>query len=55
LINLSNISKREQFQTSIEDYFDSSNPNQFLLIFADMQTDPRTASTCAGLSLAANA
>jgi hypothetical protein len=41
LINLSNISKREQYQRSIEDYFDSSNPNQLLMIFADMQTDSK--------------
>ena len=36
LINLSNISKREQFQRSIEEYFNSSNTNQLLMIFADM-------------------
>jgi len=41
LINLSNISKREQFQRSIEEYFDFSNPNQLLMIFADMQTDSK--------------
>jgi hypothetical protein len=41
LINLSNISKREQFQLKIEEFFEASNPNQLLLIFADMQTDSK--------------
>jgi|LauGreDrversion4_2_1035121.scaffolds.fasta_scaffold18905_3 hypothetical protein len=41
IINLANISKRDEFDAKVEDFFKSSNPNTLLVVFADMLNDSK--------------